>query len=67
MRSYGTELQDHILKAKKQDDRYRELMHMLQQVTGGQDVDYHLTIDGLIRFRDKIYVLDNNELKKTIL
>jgi len=30
-------------------------------------VDYHLTMDGLVRFRHKIYVLDNSELKKLIL
>ena len=28
---------------------------------------YHLTIDGLIIFRDKIYVSDDSELKKLIL
>eukprot|EP00253_Pinus_taeda_P012988 PITA_12988 len=31
------------------------------------DVDYHLMEDGLVRFRDKIYVLDDSELKKLIL
>ena len=30
-------------------------------------MDYRLTIDGLIRFIDKIYVSDNSELKKVIL
>lgn len=30
-------------------------------------MEYHLTKDGIVRFRDKIYVLDNNELKKAIL
>lgn len=30
-------------------------------------MDYHLTTDGLVRFRDNIYVLDNSELKKIIL
>ena len=30
-------------------------------------MDYHLTADGLFRFRDKIYVSDNSELKKVIL
>lgn len=47
---------------------YREHMHKLQQQgTSVQDVDYHLTTDGLVRFRDKIYVSDNSELKKLIL
>lgn len=40
---------------------------MLQHGTSDQDVDYHLTVDGLVRFRDKIYVSDKNELKKLIL
>ena len=44
-----------------------ELIHRLQQGTSGQDVDYSLIGYGLIRFRDKIYVPDNSELKKTIL
>lgn len=44
-----------------------ELRHRLQHGTGEQDVDYHLTMDGLVRFRDKIYVSDNSELKKLSL
>eukprot|EP00253_Pinus_taeda_P035105 PITA_35105 len=39
----------------------------LQKGTCDQDVDYHLTTDGLMRFRDKIYVPDNSELKNLIL
>jgi len=31
-----------------------------------QGMDYCLTMDGLVRFRDMIYVLDNSELKKVI-
>ena len=34
---------------------------------GAKDVDYCLMIDGLVRFRDMIYVPDNSELKKVIL
>jgi len=30
-------------------------------------VDYHLIVDGLVRFRDKIYLQDDSELKKLIL
>jgi len=44
-----------------------ELMHKLQQGTGVQDVDYCLTVDGLVRFRDRIYVPNDSELKYTIL
>jgi len=32
-----------------------------------QDVDYCLTIDGLVRFSDNIYFPDRSELKKMIL
>ena len=42
-------------------------MHMLQQGTSDQDVGYHLIANGLVKFRDKIYVPDNSELKKLIL
>lgn len=30
-------------------------------------MDYHLTTDGFVRFRDEIYVPENSELKKLIL
>ena len=39
----------------------------MQHDTGDLDVDYHLTMDGLVIFRERIYVLDNNELKNLIL
>ena len=34
---------------------------------GAQDVDYFLTADGLVSFRDGIYVPENSELKNMIL
>jgi len=46
---------------------YMELRHRLQQDIGDHDVDYHLIADGLVRFRDNIYVMNESELKKTIL
>lgn len=64
---YGTDLKDQILQVGQQDGRYRELRHRLQQNTCDQDMDYSLTSDGLVRFRDMIYVPDNSELKKIIL
>ena len=30
-------------------------------------VDYHLMVDGLVRYRDKIYVFENSDLNKVIL
>jgi len=35
--------------------------------TSVEDVNYFLTSDGLVRFRDMIYVLDNIDIKKVIL
>jgi len=35
--------------------------------SGAQDVDYCLTTNGLVRFRNMIYVPDSSELKKVIL
>ena len=59
VRSYGTDLQD---------ERYKEFRHkLLWQDTSDQDVDYHLMIYGLVRFKDMIYVLDDSGLKKLIL
>jgi len=40
---------------------------MLHQGMGDQDVNYHLTTDGLVRFKEKIYVSDDSENKKLIL
>ena len=34
---------------------------------GAQGMDYCLTVDGLLRFKDMIYVSQSNELKKVIL
>jgi len=65
--SYGTDLQYQILQAGQQDDRDRELMLKLQQDTSDQDVDYHITSYGLVRFSDRIYMSDESELKKLIL
>jgi len=72
MSSYGTDLQDRILQAGHQDVKYMEITHRLQQsigtctcgdtctgigtCTGAHDVDYCLTIDGLVRFIDMICV-----------
>jgi len=42
-------------------------MLRLQYGMGDQDVDYHLTTNGLVRFRDKIYALNDSELNKLIL
>lgn len=58
-----------------------DIVHMLQQSIGigigsgtgsgkdasAKDVGYCLTKDGLVIFKGKIYVLDNNKLKKVIL
>ena len=73
--SYGTYLQDRILQAGQWDEKYMNIMHNLQHSTcictcistGDQDAYYHLTVDGLVRFRDRIYVLNYSELKNIIL
>lgn len=67
MSSYGTELQDWILQEGKYDGRYMEIMHRLKQGISGEDVDYRLTTDSLVIFRNKIYVSNDSENKKTIL
>ncbi len=43
-------------------------LHMLQQQgEGDRDEEYHLKTNGLVRFGNKIYVLNDNELKNLIL
>jgi len=44
-----------------------EFRHKLQQGTGDQYVDYPLRLEGLVRFRDMIYVPYDSGLKKFIL
>lgn len=68
MSSYGTKLQDRILQVGQRYDKYMEIMHKLQQSIGTctgigaststsyWDADCHLTTNGLVRFRDIIYV-----------
>jgi len=77
MSSYGKELQDRILQARQWGEKYTKIMNLLQQSIGtcvgtgtnigDRDVDYCLTTDGLVRFRDRIYVLNCSEVKKLIL
>eukprot|EP00253_Pinus_taeda_P018697 PITA_18697 len=71
MSSYGTNLQNRILQEGQHDVRYMEIVHRLQQGTstgaGAQGMDYCLKTDGLVKFRDRIYVPNNSELKKVIL
>jgi len=44
-----------------------EIIQRLQQSIGDWDVDYPLMANNLVRFRDRIYVLNCSELKKLIL
>ena len=37
------------------------------EVIGDRDEEYHLMTDGLVRFRNKIYMTSSSELKKLIL
>eukprot|EP00253_Pinus_taeda_P003651 PITA_03651 len=57
----------YIKGKEKKDEKYQQLRHRLQQGKGDQNVDYRLTADGLVQFRDMIYVSDDSELKKLIL
>ena len=71
------------MQAGQRDDKYMEIMQRLEQSTrtctilgagigvgtgtGDQGANYRLTANGLVRFRDKICVLNCIELKKLIL
>ena len=60
--------QTYVIRSYKQDNKMTGTCSLSTGYkTGEQDVDYHLTTDGLLKFRYKIYVLDNSELKKIIL
>ena len=66
--SYGTDLQEWILYAGHHDERYWQLKWRLQQQgEGDRDEECHLKADGLVKFKNMIYVLDSSDLKKLIL
>ena len=57
-----------ILQVGLHDDKYQLLRHSLQQQgEGDMNEEYQLTANGLFRFRNKIYVSHDSELKKLIL
>jgi len=63
---YGTNLQERVLQERKHDDKFQQLKHRLEHGTCGEDVDYHLMADDLVRCRDRIYVPYDSELKNII-
>ena len=82
MSSYGIDLQDRILQASQEDVGIGAGAGTRIGIgTGGstgtstgigigataQGMDYCLTSDGLVKFRDSICVPNNSELKKVIL
>jgi hypothetical protein len=65
---YQIYLKGKIYKAAKSYLQYMELVTKLQQCKMQQKVeDYELGIDGIILYRNKIYVLNSLELRSTIL
>jgi hypothetical protein len=65
---YKTEIKDRILEAANADLQYRGLVAKLQQRERPQTQgSYTLGIDGLLLYKNRVYVPDVQELKLTIL
>jgi hypothetical protein len=68
IRMYQMNLQGRISKATNSDLQYMELVTKLQQGEMQQKVeDYELGIDGILRYRNKVYVPKSPELRRVIL
>jgi hypothetical protein len=65
---YQSDLKDKIVEVAKSDLQYIELVTKLQQGKMQQKVeDYELGIDGIILFKNKVYVPNYLELRSEIL
>jgi hypothetical protein len=65
---YQSDLKDRIVEAAKSDLQYMELVTKLQQGKMQQKVeDYELGIDGILLYRNKVYVPNSPELRSVIL
>jgi hypothetical protein len=65
---YKSDLKDKILEAAKSDQQYMAIKEKFQQGILQQKIEnYELREDGLLIYRDKIYVPNNQELKNMIL
>jgi len=65
--SYGSNLGERIIDARQYDEQYQQIKEELQQADKGEkSEEYHLTKEGLIKFKNRIYVPNNNELRRVI-
>ena len=65
---YHTKLKGTIFYAANSNLQYMELVTKLQQGKMQQKVeDYELGIDGILRYRNKVYVTNSQELRSVIL
>jgi hypothetical protein len=65
---YQTDLQGRIYEAANSDLQYMELVTKLQQGKMQQKVEeYELEIDGILRYRNKVYVPNYPKLRRAIL
>jgi hypothetical protein len=65
---YQTNIKDKILEDAKADLQYMEMVTKLQQGKMLQKIeDYRLEVDGIILYRNIIYVPNSHELKSMLL
>lgn len=63
--SYMTNLIERVKSVGIQEEKYHKVKEKLLQ--SGEDVEYHLIEDSLIRFKGIIYVTNNDEMKTMIM
>lgn len=65
---YGVDLVEQMNHARQHEKKYHQIKERIQQGSeDGKDEEYHLTDDGLVRFNNRIYVPNNEEMKRLIL
>ena len=63
-----SDLKDRVLEALNSDEFYLQTKEKLQQAdTPEKYKDYQLEEDGLLRFKNRVYIPDSSELRKLVL
>lgn len=63
--SYDLNFLERVKNAGQHDEKYQQMKETLKQ--DGEDEEYHLTEDRLIRFKNRIYVPNTDDLKRLIM
>ena len=57
-------LLNRVLKAKKKDEK---IVAIVSQIGNGKEIEFTINEDGVLYYKDRVCVLDDNDLRKSIL